>query len=62
MSKYSNKEASGRCQRLSRVLHITQADVTSERLTIIDAKEKLSAHALEMFNDMATINTQYLTL
>jgi len=61
-SKYSKKDVSGRCQRLSRVLHITPADVTSKQLTIIDAKEKLSADALEMLNCTAMVNNQYLTL
>jgi len=62
MSKYSNKDVSGRRQRLSRVLHITKADVTSQQLTIMDAKEKLSVDALEMLNITAMVDTQYLTL
>ena len=62
MSKYSNKEASGRRQRLSRVMHNTQADVTSEQLTIIDAKAQLKADVFERLNVTTTVNTQYLTL
>ena len=62
MSKYGNKEASGRFQHLSHVVHITQADVSPEKLNIIDAKEKLTAGAFEKLKVTTMASTQYLTL